>query len=102
MPDGVVPLGVKLALTVFVLVLVPVYWRVYGLTNFLYFCDLALFLSLGAAWLEGPLLASMAAVGIVVPQSLWVADLLAGFLGMDWTGMTSDIFQPRISRFVRL
>ena len=38
-----VPLGLKLAYTAFMAVLVPVYWRYYGPTNFLYFCDVALF-----------------------------------------------------------
>lgn len=37
MADGLIPLGVKLALTFFFLVLVPIYWRSYGPTNFLYF-----------------------------------------------------------------
>ena len=33
-------------------VLVPFYWDTYGPSNFLYFCDVALFLTLGALWLE--------------------------------------------------
>ena len=41
-----------------IIVLVPYYWRAYGPTNFLYFCDVALFLTLGAVWLESPLLAT--------------------------------------------
>ena len=45
-------------------VLVPVYWYYYGPTNFLYFCDVALFLTLAGIWLESPLLISMCAVGI--------------------------------------
>ena len=49
-------------------VLVPVYWYYYGPTNFLYFCDVALFLTLAGIWLESPLLVSMCAVGIVAPQ----------------------------------
>ena len=53
-------------------VLVPVYWYYYGPTNFLYFCDVALFLTLAGLWLESPLLISMCAVGILLPQMLWV------------------------------
>ena len=61
---GRVPLAVKLGYTAFMAVLVPVYWANYGPTNFLYFCDVALFLTLAAVWTESALLASMAAVGM--------------------------------------
>ena len=40
------PLWLKLVYTAFVAVLVPVYWYYYGPTNFLYFCDVALIISL--------------------------------------------------------
>ena len=66
------PLPLKLVYTAFMAVLVPVYWYYYGPTNFLYFCDVALFLTLAGIWLESPLLVSMCAVGIIVPQMLWV------------------------------
>ncbi len=46
-----IPLWLKLAYTTFVAVLVPVYWANYGVTNFLYFCDVALFLTLVGIWL---------------------------------------------------
>lgn len=46
-------------------VLIPVYWKTYGPTNFLYFCDIALIMTLFALWLESALLVSAAAVGIV-------------------------------------
>ena len=51
------PLPFKLAYTAFMAVLVPVYWYYYGPTNFLYFCDAALFITLVGLWLESPLLA---------------------------------------------
>jgi len=44
--SGSIPLWVKIAYTVFLAVLIPNYWRVYGPTNFLYFCDVAAFLTL--------------------------------------------------------
>lgn len=58
---------VKVIYTAFVGVLVPFYWHAYGLTNFLYFCDPALLLTLVALWLESPLLANIAAVEILLP-----------------------------------
>ena len=54
-----IPLPVKIAYTAFMAVLVPFYWASYGPTNFLYFCDVALFFALAAVWTERPLLASM-------------------------------------------
>ena len=68
MPDRpTIPLGLKLAYSAFVAVLVPYYWVTYSPWNFLFFCDLALLMTLAALWLESPLLASIPAVGIVLP-----------------------------------
>lgn len=53
-----VPLGVRLAYTAFVAVLVPYYWHAYGPTNFLYYCDLALLMGLVAVWTERAIFAS--------------------------------------------
>ena len=42
------PLPFKLAYTAFMAVLIPVYWYYYGPTNFLYFCDVTLIITLVA------------------------------------------------------
>ena len=63
LPARRIPLAVKLAFTGFTAVLVPFYWITYGPTNFLYYCDIALFFTLAAVWTEIPLLAGMPAVG---------------------------------------
>ena len=96
-----VPLAVKLLYTAFVAVLVPYYWAAYGPTNFLYFCDVALLLGLAALWLESPLLASMPAVGILLPQALWCADFLGGLVGLPITGMTGYMFSPELPLLTR-
>ncbi len=97
-----IPPAVKLAFTAFMAVLVPVYWAKYGPTNFLYFCDLALFVTLAAVWLEIPLLASMAAVGIILPQLLlWCGDFAAHLVGLKFIGMTDYMFDPHRSLFLR-
>lgn len=82
-------------------VLVPVYWANYGPTNFLYFCDVALFLTLAAVWAESALLSGMAAVGIVLPQMIWVADFAAGLVGVKLLGMTAYMFDEQRSLFLR-
>jgi hypothetical protein len=93
-----IPLALKLAYTVFVAVLVPNYWAAYSPWTFLFFCDVALFLTLAALWLESSLLLSLPAVGLTVPQLLWVADLLTG---SRITSMTSYMFDPKYTLFVR-
>jgi len=96
-----IPLWVKLAYTAFVLVLVPNYLALFGPTNFLYFCDVALLLTLAAVWLESALLVSAAAVGIVLPQFLWILDFLSGAVGLPLTGMTGYMFSDAIPLFAR-
>jgi hypothetical protein len=98
---GRVPLWVKLLYTAFCCVLVPKYLKDYGATNFLYFCDVALLMTLAAVWREDPLLASMPAVGILVPQAIWIADFLAGLAGVPLLGMTQYMFDAKIPLFTR-
>jgi hypothetical protein len=95
------PLTLKIVYTAFMTVLVPVYWYYYGPTNFLYFCDVALFLTLAGIWLENSLLVSMCAVGIVAPQILWVADFFANMFGVPLAGMTDYMFKHENSVFLR-
>ena len=95
-----VPIGLKLLYSAFVAVLVPVYWHYYGPTNFLYFCDVALLLTLVGIWIESPLLISMCAVGILLPQTIWVADFAAHFFGVSLVGTTDYMFKDT-SLFLR-
>jgi hypothetical protein len=86
---------------VFVCVQVPFYWSAYGPTNFLYFCDIALFLTLASVITERRLPASMAAVGILLPQLLWVIDFAGGLLGHPVVGMTGYMFQDSQPLYAR-
>ncbi|MHC1999644.1 hypothetical protein ACYQR9_04300 [Methylobacterium sp. CM6241] len=95
------PLALKLAYTAFMAVLVPVYWSWYGPTNFLYFCDVALLLTLVGIWRESPLLVSMPTVGILAPQLLWVVDFLAELGGVSLTGMTAYMVKAGNPLFLR-
>jgi hypothetical protein len=95
------PLWLKLAYSAFLAVLLPVYWRNYGPTNFLYFCDLALIVTLVGIWIESPLLVSMCAVGILMPQTLWVVDFAFGLFGVSLTGLTDYMFERDRSLFLR-
>lgn len=97
-----IPLALKVAYSAFMAVLVPVYWHYYGPTNFLYFCDVALLLTLIAIWPENALLISMCCVGILIPQAYWVFDFLLNLAGFSLTGMTDYMFDTSHSLFLRL
>ena len=96
-----IPMATKLFLTLYVAVLIPIYLTTYGPTNFLFFCDMALLLTLVAMWRGTALLVSAAAVGILLPQLLWAIDFLSTLVGMPMTGMTENMFQDSIPLHVR-
>jgi hypothetical protein len=96
-----IPITVKLVYTAFVAIMVPYYWRAYGPQNFLYFCDVAVLVTLVGIWIESPLLISMEAVGILVPQMLWIVDIAAHLCGLHLLGMTDYMFDPKYTVFVR-
>ena len=100
-----IPLWIKVLYTAFLAVLIPVYWVNYGPTNFLYFCDIALLVTLYAVWAESAFAASMAAVGILVPQFFWCADFAVQFgriaVGAEPSGMTAYMFDGNRSLFLR-
>jgi hypothetical protein len=95
------PLWLKLAYTGFMAVLIPVYLTKYGPTNFLYFCDVALLITLVGIWIESPLLISMCAVGILASQTLWVIDFFSNAVGLPFTtGLTDYMFKDRPELFM--
>jgi hypothetical protein len=97
-----IPRSIKVTHTAFVTVLVPTYWRHYGPGNFLWFSDVALLTSVPALWSESSILASTQAVGVIVPETLWMADFSAGLVaGKTPLGLASYMFDSRIPRFVR-
>lgn len=95
-------LGIKVAYTAFVLVLVPVYWVHYGPRNFLWFSDIALLGSGVAAWLESPLLASMMALAVLLPELVWNLDFFGRLLtGRSMFGMSAYMFDRTLPRYLR-
>jgi hypothetical protein len=97
-----IPLTAKVLYSVFVAVLVPYYWVEYTPWNFLYFCDVALLMTLVGLWTESAWLVSLSAVGILAPQVVWVVDFVAhAVAGIRITGMTDYMFNDDIPLFVR-
>lgn len=97
-----IPLWLKVTYTAFMAVLVPYYWQAYGPANFLWFCDVALIVTLIGMWRESPLLISTQAVAIVAPQILWIASFVVELVfGTPFLGLASYMFDEKIPLFVR-
>lgn len=95
--DGLVPLWLKIAYGAFVPVLIAVYWRRYGPSNFLWLSDIALFCTAAAVILESPLLASMPAVGVLPLEIFWTID----FLLLGRFGLSSYMFDAKWPLWLR-
>ncbi|MBL1457315.1 MULTISPECIES: hypothetical protein [unclassified Methylophaga] len=73
-----IPSWLKWSFTLMVCIIVPVYWRDLGMTNFLWFSDIALIVMVPALWLENRLLSSMMAVSVLFLELMWVLDFVSG------------------------
>ena len=99
---GEIPLWIKVAYTLMVAVIVPVYLAYYGPANFLWFSDVALIVTGVALWLENPLLVSMMTVGVLLPELLWNVTLFTRLLtGIRVSGLADYMFDTRIPKWIR-
>jgi hypothetical protein len=97
-----IPLWLKLGCTLFVCLLVPIYWRRYGAANFLWFSDIALLVAVPALWLESPLLASMMALAVALPELAWNVDFFVRWsTGVSPLGLSAYMFDRSIPRLLR-
>jgi hypothetical protein len=97
-----IPLPLKIGYTLFLCVLVPVYWVKWGAKNFLWFSDIALLTTGVALWLESSLLASMMTLAIALPELAWNADFFGRLLtGRQLLGLSGYMFDGGKPRFLR-
>ena len=97
-----IPLWIKILYTLFLCVLVPVYWIHWGPRNFLWFSDIALLMTAVALWLESPLLAGMMTLAIALPELAWNVDFFGRLLtGRQPFGLSAYMFDPVYPRFLR-
>lgn len=98
-----IPLLVKVHYTLFVGVLVPVYWHHYGPANFLWFSDVALLLTVPALWLENRLIASTQTVSVLLLELVWIVDFLTQLTtGVQLVGIAEYMFQDDKPLYLRL
>src|SRR5436190_304546 len=76
MTAGRIPLWLKIGWTIWVAVWAPLYWKQWGPSTFLWFCDLANFVILAALWTESGLLFSWQAVSVLLVQVAFTIDVL--------------------------
>lgn len=100
--SAVIPIWLKIAHTLFVCLIVPIYWRQYGFANFLWFSDIALLVMVPALWFESPLLTSMMALAVVLPELAWIIDFFVRLAtGVSLIGLTNYMFDASIPLFIR-
>jgi len=98
----VISLRFKIGYTLFVCLLVPIYWRQYGPANFLWFSDIALLVLVPALWLENALLVSMMAVAVIFFEAIWNIDFFTRLAtGKSLIGLSAYMFDPKIPLFIR-
>ena len=97
-----IPLWLKIVYTLFLCVLVPVYWTHWGPRNFLWFSDIALLTTGAALWLESSLLASMMLLAVGLPELAWNVDFFTRLLSRRQVfGLSQYMFDRTKPRYLR-
>ena len=102
------PVWIKVFCTIFVGILVPIYWLERGPANFLWLSDIALIAAVLALWMENRFLASMMAVGVLLPELSWNLDfflrLITGvdIIGLNGTGYMFETAYTPLFKFFSL
>ncbi|MFP5387437.1 MAG: hypothetical protein ACLGHN_15270 [Bacteriovoracia bacterium] len=95
-------LSIKLFLTAFVGVLIPVYWKNYGPGNFLWFSDIGLFLSVLALWMRSSLIISIIVLTVLPFEIFWNIDFFFQLIaGNELTGLAAYMFDQEKTKFLR-
>ncbi len=85
------------------LIYVPSYTAAYGLANFLFVCNLSVFITTLGLWLSSPLLLSSQAVGLLIVSCVWTLDVVSRLLtGAHWIGGTEYMWDARWPLATRL
>jgi len=98
-----IPLWIKLAYTLMTVIIIVIYLRKYGPGNLLWFSDIALIVTVPALWLENNFLASMMAVGVLLPETLWNLSYFTRLLtGRRFLGITDYMFEPQRPTYLKI
>jgi len=94
---------IKILLTVFIVILLPIYKRTYGYQNFLWLSDIGLFLTIIALWIQSSLLISIAVILILPFEIVWMIDFFFQLLTRKkLLGIVDYMFNQQYSLYIRL
>lgn len=98
-----IPLWLKLAFSAWILWWAPAYLGFYGPQNYLWFCNITLFITFIGLWFESPLLISSQLVTVLLVDTIWTIDLIGVLLfGVHPIGGTEYMFLSEIPLDIRL
>lgn len=99
---GLIPLWLQLLAGLVAAIIVAVYARHYPLSNFLWFSNIGMLGTVLALWMESSLLASMMAVGGLLPALAWNLSFFWQLIsGRGLAGLTNYMFDPGLPRYLR-
>ncbi|MGH9687042.1 MAG: hypothetical protein ACRD5K_08135 [Candidatus Acidiferrales bacterium] len=91
------------AALVWLVLWIPVYWRAWGVANFVHLCDIAVILTCIGLWTNNALLISSQAVSSLVVDAMWALDAIGALAtGHHIFGGTEYLFDPSHALWVRL
>jgi hypothetical protein len=97
--DPALPLWLKLAYGAGFAVVAVSYWRAYGPANYLWLSDIAFALTTIAVIAENPLPVSMAVIGALPFEIVWMIDFVTGG---RLIGIAAYMFDAKLSLYLRL
>lgn len=93
---------IKILLTAYVIILVPIYWKNYGAENFLWASDIGLFLTLLGLWFESSLLISIVSISVLPVEIAWNLDFFIELLtGNNLLGLADYMFESKYSLLLK-
>jgi len=93
---------IRAIFTIFMLILIPTYWVIYGPQNFLWLSDVGLFLTFLTLWFASSLINSICMIAIFPIELTWYIDFFMQCVtGYNLFGTTDYMFNPQFSLFVR-
>jgi hypothetical protein len=99
---SLIPFWLQLVATLVAALVVGVYARHYPLSNFLWFSNIGLLGTVLALWLESSLLASMMAVGGLLPALAWNLSFFWQLITRrGLAGLTNYMFDAGLPRYLR-
>lgn len=104
MTDRRIPLWLKLVWTVWVVVWVPLYYKQWGFSTFLWFCDIANFMILAGLWTESALIFSWQGVSVLLFQIAFTVDVVGrAVVGRHLIGGTEWVFDDaKVPVYIKL